>query len=62
MEQCQIVLAFWGWGQRLVGYYVVFHARPQVYGKLPAKALESTTVVKGKTIYVYLVRLGHLFE
>lgn len=44
------------------GYYVLFHARPQVYGKLPDEALEYTTQIAGKTIYVYLVRLGHLFE
>ena len=44
------------------GYYVLFHARPNVYGKLPDDALEYTKQVAGKTIYVYLVRLGHLFE
>jgi len=44
------------------GYYVLFHARPQVYGKLPDEALEYTTQIAGKTIYVYLVGLGHLFE
>ncbi|MEZ4730375.1 MAG: AAA-like domain-containing protein [Caldilineaceae bacterium] len=44
------------------GYYVLFHARPNVYGQLPDEALEYTTQVAGKTIYVYLVRLGHLFE
>ena len=43
------------------GYYVLFHARPLVYGKLPDDALEYTTHVRGKTIHVYLVRLGHLF-
>ncbi len=43
------------------GYYVLFHARPAVYGKLPDEALEYTTQVAGKTIHVYLVRLGHLF-
>ena len=30
--------------------------------KLPNEALEYTKSVAGKTIYVYLVRLGHLFE
>ncbi len=43
------------------GYYVLFHARPTVYGKLPDDALEYTTQVAGKTIHVYWVRLGHLF-
>ena len=43
------------------GYYVLFHARPTVYGKLPDDALEYTTEINGKTIYVYLIRLGHLF-
>jgi energy-coupling factor transporter ATP-binding protein EcfA2 len=45
-----------------IGYYVLFHARPNVYGKLPDADLEYTTASNGKTIYVYLVRLGHLFE
>lgn len=44
------------------GYYVLFHARPNVYGKLPDDAFEYTNTVNGKTIYVYLIRLGHLFE
>ena len=43
------------------GYYVLFHARPTVYGKLPDEALEFTTQIANKTIHVYLVRLGHLF-
>lgn len=43
------------------GYYVLFHARPTVYGKLPDEALEYTTQVGNKTIHVYLVRLGQLF-
>ncbi|MFZ2615390.1 MAG: AAA-like domain-containing protein [Anaerolineae bacterium] len=43
------------------GYYVLFHARPTVYGRLPDDALEYTTQVAGRTIHVYLVRLGHLF-
>ena len=43
------------------GYYVLFHARPAVYGKLPDEALEFTTQIADKTIHVYLVRLGHLF-
>ncbi|MFN8446387.1 MAG: AAA-like domain-containing protein [Caldilineaceae bacterium] len=45
-----------------VGYYVLFHARPNVYGRLPEETLEFTTQVNGKKIFVYLVRLGHLFE
>ncbi len=36
--------------------------RPNVYGKLPDEALEYVTQIAGKTIYVFLVRLGHLFE
>jgi len=44
------------------GYYILFHARPNVYGKLPDEALEYVTQIAGKTIYVFLVRLGHLFE
>lgn len=44
-----------------VGFYVLFHARPNVYGKLPEEAFEFTTQVNGKTIFVYLIRLGHLF-
>lgn len=48
-------------GQRS-GYYVLFHARPQVYGQLPQDELEFTTQSDGKTIHVYLIRLGHLFD
>lgn len=44
------------------GYLVVFHARPQVYGKLTYDQLEFTIEHDGKTIHVYLVRLGGLFE
>ena len=44
------------------GYYVLFHARPQVYGKLPYDQLEFTTQANGKTIHVFLVRLGHVFD
>lgn len=43
-------------------YYVLFHARPQVYGQLPQDELEFTTRSDGKTIHGYLVRLGHLFD
>lgn len=40
------------------GYYVVFHARPNVYGQLTHDALEFQREEAGKTIAVYLVRLG----
>lgn len=40
------------------GYYVIFHARPNVYGQLAHEELEFETVQAGKQIYVYLVRLG----
>ncbi|ETW92887.1 MAG: hypothetical protein ETSY1_41665 [Candidatus Entotheonella factor] len=43
------------------GFYVVFHARPNVYGKLPDDQLEYT-IQRGRiTIHVYLVRLGDIF-
>jgi hypothetical protein len=51
------------------GYLVVFHARPQAYGKLTYDQLEFTLEYDGtdgklppKTIHVYLVRLGALFK
>lgn len=44
------------------GYFVVFHARPNVYGKLPGEQLEFTQLVAGKTIHVYLVRIGEFVE
>lgn len=40
-----------------IGYYVVFHARPTVYGELPQE-LEFRIEEAGKLIYVYLVRLA----
>jgi AAA-like domain len=40
------------------GYYVVFHARPTVYGQLTHEELEFEQAEAGKQIYVYLVRLG----
>ncbi|MEZ4869085.1 MAG: AAA-like domain-containing protein [Caldilineaceae bacterium] len=40
------------------GYYVIFHARPTVYGQLAYEELEFERQQKGKQIYVYLVRLG----
>ncbi len=43
------------------GFYVVFHARPNVYGKLPDEQLEYTVRRGRRTIHVYLVRLGDIF-
>ena len=40
------------------GYYVIFHARPTVYGQLAYTDLEFERTEAGKQIYVYLVRLG----
>ncbi len=40
------------------GYFVIFHARPNVYGKLPGEQLEFTETVAGRTIHVYLIRIG----
>jgi len=40
------------------GYYVIFHARPNVYGKLTYDELEFDETEDGKDIAVYLVRLG----
>lgn len=40
------------------GYYVIFHARPNVYGQLAHEELEFEKMEAGKQIYVYLVRLG----
>jgi AAA+ ATPase superfamily predicted ATPase len=45
-----------------VGYLVVFHARPKVYGKLTQDQLELVLERKKSKIYVYLVRLGALFD
>ncbi|MBV7336249.1 AAA-like domain-containing protein [Chloroflexi bacterium TSY] len=44
------------------GYYVVFHARPNVYGKLTHNELEFTVQKEGRLIYVYLVRLESVFQ
>jgi hypothetical protein len=41
-----------------IGYYVVFHARPNVYGELPPGELEFRIEEAGRIIYVYLVRLA----
>ncbi|MCB0062554.1 MAG: AAA-like domain-containing protein [Caldilineaceae bacterium] len=43
------------------GYYVVFHARPNVYGKLPQEQLEFTVARNNRQIHVYLVRLESVF-
>ena len=40
------------------GYYVIFHARPTVYGQLAYTDLEFERTEAGKQIAVYLVRLG----
>lgn len=40
------------------GYYVIFHARPNVYGPLTYEELEFEKQEAGKQINVYLVRLG----
>lgn len=40
------------------GYYVVFHARPNVYGQLAQEELEFQKTQADKVIDVYLVRLG----
>ncbi|MCP4701786.1 MAG: hypothetical protein GY862_33740 [Gammaproteobacteria bacterium] len=45
-----------------VGYYVVFHTRPGVYGKLTLEQLEWVEQRERSKIYVYLVRLGSVFE
>lgn len=47
---------------QLSGYYVLFHARPTVYGQLPHDKLEFTTQIADKTLHVFLIRLGHLFS
>ncbi|MEM7537572.1 MAG: AAA-like domain-containing protein, partial [Chloroflexota bacterium] len=40
------------------GYYVIFHARPNVYGKLAYDEFEFERMQDGKQILVYLVRLA----
>jgi len=45
-----------------VGYYVVFHARPKVYGKLIPEQLERIEPTERVKIHTYLVRLGPIFE
>ena len=44
------------------GYYVVFHARPNVYGKLPYEELEFELTESGKTVHAYLVRIGEFLS
>ena len=44
-----------------MGYYVVFHARPNVYGKLTHDELEFTVQRDNRQIHVYLVRLESVF-
>jgi hypothetical protein len=41
-----------------VGYLVVFHARPNVYGKLTSEQLEFVIEREKSNIQVYFVRLG----
>ena len=43
------------------GYYVVFHARPKVYGTLKFEEMEFRRTHTGKEIFVYLVRLESIF-
>ncbi len=45
-----------------IGYYVVFHARSKVYGKLTNEQLEFTVEREQVKIKTYLVRLGQLFD
>ncbi len=59
LEQREEYLATEG---ETVGYYVVFHARPQVYGKLTSDQLERIEPRERVKIYTYLVRLGPIFE
>ncbi len=40
------------------GHLVVFHARPQVYGKMNVQELVFDVDVKGKVIHNYLIRLA----
>ena len=47
---------------QITGYYVIFHARPNVYGKLANQELEYLQAHQGKDIHVYLVRLGQVFS
>lgn len=44
------------------GYYVLFHARPNIYGQLDQQALEYTQTIAQTNIHIYLVRLGPIFE
>ena len=44
------------------GYFVVFHARPAVYGQLSDERLEFTWEQEGVRVFVYLVRVGAIFD
>ncbi len=44
------------------GYYVIFNARPNIYGQLDEMELEYTKSFAQTDIHVYMVRLGQLFE
>ncbi|MFZ1552767.1 MAG: AAA-like domain-containing protein [Anaerolineae bacterium] len=44
------------------GYFVVFHARPGVYGQLPDERLEFAWEQEHVRVFVYLVRLGAIFD
>jgi len=44
------------------GYYVIFHARPRVYGKLTYEDLEFVAEQAGVQVHVVLVRLGEIFD
>lgn len=44
------------------GYYVVFHACPNVYGQFNQDEFEYIEQRDQTTIHIYLVRLGHIFE
>ncbi len=59
LEQLRTYLASEG---QKTGYYVVFHALPNVYGKLTHDQLEFTVAIRDTTIHVYLVRLGQIFD
>jgi len=59
LEQMQQYLTSEGVNE---GYYVLSHARPNVYGQLDQQALEYTQTIAQTNIHIYLVRLGPIFE
>ena len=59
LEQMQEYLTSEGVSE---GYYVLFHARPNVYGQLDQEKLEYTQTIAQTNIHIYLVRLGQIFE